>query len=294
MPCRLIINADDFGLTRGVNRAIAELHQAGALTSATLMANGGAFGDAVAVAHENPSLGVGCHVVLTAGLPVSDPASIPSLLGPDGKHLRPTLGGFVQALLLGRISEEEIAREAQAQIDKLRRAGVNPTHIDTHKHTHMFPQVVRPLLRAADTSGIRAIRNPFEATFARGLGHGPIARRAQVALLSRFSRSFYAQPQIRIGSAQTTDGSLCISTTGELNPVTLNEILKVLPDGTWELVCHPGFHDADLDAATTRLRGHRKIEYGALLSNIPKRLAQPNPPQLIHYGDLSNLTDVSS
>src|SRR6202453_1019094 len=98
MPARLIINADDFGLTRGVNRAIAELHQAKALTSATLMATGAAFDDAVALAHANPALGVGCHVTLTDGIPVSSPQSIPTLLGPNGKNFRSSLSNFVQLL----------------------------------------------------------------------------------------------------------------------------------------------------------------------------------------------------
>ena len=91
MAPRLIINADDFGLTRGVNRAIAELHQAKALTSATLMATGAAFEDAVAIAHANPTLGVGCHIVLTDGTPVSPPKSIPTLIGSDGKKVGDTV-----------------------------------------------------------------------------------------------------------------------------------------------------------------------------------------------------------
>src|ERR1700678_2360716 len=123
MASRLIINADDFGLTPGVNRAIAELHQARVLTSATLMATGPAFDDAVAVAHANHTLGVGCHIVLTDGIPVSHPESIPTLLGPDGKTFRLSLIDFLQALLRGSISEEDITREAAAQIQKLQRAG---------------------------------------------------------------------------------------------------------------------------------------------------------------------------
>ncbi len=283
MPCRLIINADDFGLTHGVNRAIHELYTAGALTSATLMANGIAFDDAVAITRAGPALGVGCHIVLTDGAPVSDPASIPTLLGADGKQFRRTLSSFVQALLLGRISEEEVAREAQAQIRKLQQAGIDPTHLDTHKHTHIFPQVARPLLRVAERNNIGAVRNPFEASFARALGHGSFLRRTQMALLNRFERSFYAQPQIRTGSVQTTDGSLGISTTGMLNPVTLDQILRALPDGTWELVCHPGYNDLDLDAVPTRLRSQRKTEYDALLAATLKRQAQTAPLQLIDF-----------
>ena len=94
MAARLILNADDFGLTRGINRAIGELHANGAVTSATLMANGPAFDDAVAIALKRPTLGVGCHVVLTDGIPVSHPSDIPSLLGSDGKTFRSSLPDF--------------------------------------------------------------------------------------------------------------------------------------------------------------------------------------------------------
>src|SRR5947208_962069 len=108
MPSRLILNADDFGLTPGINRAVAELHAAGALTSATLMANGPAFDDAVAIAHANPTLGVGCHIVLTDGTPVSPPETIPTLLSPDGKTFRPSLSDFFLAVLRGKVSEDDI------------------------------------------------------------------------------------------------------------------------------------------------------------------------------------------
>src|SRR5712675_1765891 len=130
MPPRLIINADDFGLTP----AIAELHQAHALTSATLMATGAAFDDAVAIAHANPTLGVGCHIVLTDGTPVSPPKSIPTLIGSDGKNFRPSLVDFIQALLRGAIREDDLEREAVAQVQKLQCAGIRVTHLDTHKH----------------------------------------------------------------------------------------------------------------------------------------------------------------
>jgi predicted glycoside hydrolase/deacetylase ChbG (UPF0249 family) len=286
MPARLILNADDFGLTPGVNRAIAELHQAGVLTSATLMASGAAFDDAVAIAHANPTLGIGCHIVLTDGDPVSPPESIPSLLGRDHRSLRPKLLGFVSDLLLGRISEFEIEREATAQIRKLQHAGVTVTHIDSHKHTHMFPQVTRPLLRVAEAHGIRAIRNPFEARWSWSLGHGGVSRRVQMKILDQLRHPFNAQPEILFEAVTSTTGSIGISATGDLNQQTLAEIMAKLPEGTWELVCHPGYNDADLDGISTRLRSHRKIEYDALLTVIPEILSHPNPPALIHYGDL--------
>src|SRR6201996_3551017 len=149
----------------GINQAIRELHRSGALPSATLMATAAAFGDAVADAKAQPTLGVGCHIVLVDGTPVLPSSEIPSLADSASSGqtaFRPKLGGFVGDLLRGRIRDAEIEAEAMAQIRKAQRAGIQITHLDTHKHTHMFPRVLRPLLRAALRCGVKAIRNPFE------------------------------------------------------------------------------------------------------------------------------------
>ena len=287
MTARLILNADDFGLTPGVNRAIGELHSAGVLTSATLMANGLAFDDAVAVARANPTLGIGCHIVLTDGVPVSPPDSVPSLLGPDGKSFRPSLSDFLRALLLGRIREEDVVREALAQIEKLQRAGIRVTHLDSHKHTHLFPSVARPLLQVAERTSIHAIRNPFEPDWSLALSHGSRLRRLGIRLAGTLRPRFNAQPQLRSWQVLTTGGTVAISATGELDAATLSEVLHALPaSGTYELCCHPGYNDSDLDRVTTRLRAHRNVERDALLSEIPRILAQPKAPRLIHYGSL--------
>jgi predicted glycoside hydrolase/deacetylase ChbG (UPF0249 family) len=290
MPPRLILNADDFGLTPGINRAIAELHRAGALTSATLMANGPAFDDAVAIARANPTLGVGCHITLVDGIPVAHPQSIPTLIGGDGKTLRSSIVDFTQAHLRGEIREDEIEREALAQLQKLQRAGIDVTHLDTHKHTHLFPAVARPLLHLAERTSIGAIRNPFEPTWARSLGHGGLLRRLQIYLLNRMQPSFHGLHQLRHGQVLTTDGTLAISATGHLTTQTLTEAINALPaEGVFELCCHPGYNDHDLDAVATRLRATRDIEREALLTVIPKITAQPNAPKLIHYGSLGSL-----
>jgi chitin disaccharide deacetylase len=246
------------------------------------MATGPAFDDAVALAKSLPTLGVGCHIVLTDGTPASHPDEIPTLLGSDRKSFRPSLLNFVHALQRGKINEQEIAHEALAQIQKLQRASIKITHVDTHKHTHLFPTVARSLL-ALPT--IRAIRNPFEPAFARTLPHAGFKRRLQISLLNRFRPSF----EKFATQILTTDGTIGVSATGNLNATTLRQILDALPtEGTFELVCHPGYNDRDLDRVTTRLRAHRDIERQALLAEIPRILSLPQPPRLIHYGDLSN------
>jgi chitin disaccharide deacetylase len=289
MPARLILNADDFGLTPGINRAIAELHTTGVLTSATLMANGPAFEDATAIARANPTLGVGCHIVLTDGIPISPPESIPTLLGPDRRSFRPSLIDFIQALLRNRINQEEIAREILAQIQKLQEAGIKITHIDTHKHTHLFPSIARPLLHIAERTSIGAIRNPFEPDWSVALNQGSRLRRLALRAITRLRPRFEAQPHIRSARVLTTDGTVAISATGQLNSTTLAEVLRALPPtGTYELCCHPGYNDRDLDRITTRLRAHRNTEREALLAEVPKILSQPNAPELIHYGNLGS------
>jgi predicted glycoside hydrolase/deacetylase ChbG (UPF0249 family) len=288
MPARLIINADDFGLTRGVNRAVGELAAAGVLTSATLMANGAAFEDAVEVARAHPGLGVGCHVVLTDGVPVSAAETIPSLIGADGKSFRPKLAEFVRAALLGRIRPEDVARETAAQVQRLQRAGIAVTHLDTHKHTHLFPAIARPLLEVAERSGVRAVRNPFEAEWSQALDHGGAGRRLAVKLIGGLRGRFEAQSQLRGGGVVTTDGTVAISATGELNTATLGELLRAVPpSGIYELCCHPGYNDADLDRVTTRLRAHRDAEREALLTEVPLMLAAPGSASLISYGSLA-------
>jgi predicted glycoside hydrolase/deacetylase ChbG (UPF0249 family) len=291
MPARLIVNADDFGLTRGINRAVAELHDAGAITSATLMANGPAFDDAVAIALARPSLGVGCHVVLTDGIPLSHPGSIPSLLGADGKTFRPSVADFALAVLRGRIHPDDIAREAFAQVQRLQRAGIDVTHLDTHKHTHMLPNVVRPLLFVAQRTGVHAIRNPFEHDWSAATGRTEMIRRIEIRLARRFlAPSFNALQPLRDHAIETTGGTLGICATGNLRRETLAAILHAMPaEGTFELVTHPGYNDADLNAVDTRLRATRDIERLALL----EAFGHKNPPHpklfdLIHYGSLGN------
>ena len=291
MPPQLILNADDFGLTPGINQAVIELHQAGVLTSATLMATGLAFDHAAALARAHPTLGVGCHLVFVDGLPVSHPDAIPTLLGADGKHFRPSLYDFAQAILRNTIRQEDLAREAQAQMQKLQRAGIDVTHIDTHKHTHLFPAVLAPVLHTAHRCGIHALRNPFEPAWSIELTRAPLARRMQLALLRRFEPAF--RKQIEQASAITLAGTLGIAATGTLTEPTLHALftgLCKLPEHdspqTFELCCHPGHLDPALDASNTRLRASREVEYGALLRTIPQLLAQPGAPRLIHFGKL--------
>ena len=259
----LVVNADDFGLTVGVNRAIVQLHAGGVLTSTTLMARAAATDEAVNIAHDTPTLGVGCHVVLVDGEPVLPAKEISSLLDTRTGRFFPTLGAFLQRLLAGRIRAAEMEAEAGAQIALLQAAGVELTHIDTHKHLHMFPAVLRPVLRAAKTGGIRAVRNPFEPAWSlRATPGAPWIRRMEVSVLRRIEPTFR-----RIVTEEgfvTTDGAVGVLATGTLDAAAVSSLLQNLPPGTWELVTHPGYNDAQLAQAHTRLLASRETERDAL------------------------------
>ena len=264
------MNADDFGLTSGVNRAIVELHQAGVLTSTTLMARAAATDEAIALARANPSLGVGCHIVLVDGEPVLPPREIPTLVDSRTGCFPPKLSTFLLRLFTGRIRSSEIEAEAAAQIALLQRNALRLTHIDSHKHAHMFPAVLRPVLRAAANAGIHAVRNPFEPEWAiRATPRASLLRTGEVLMLRHlgpFFRKLIAQE-----NASTTDGTIAVVGTGTLDADAVRSMLTQLPPGTWELVTHPGYNDADLDKVRTRLRTSREIERKALhaISEFP-------------------------
>src|SRR3954447_2683112 len=229
------------------------------------MARAGATGEAIRLALATPTLGVGCHVVLVDGRPVLPPDDVPSLVEKHTGCFPSSLAAFLARLFTGRVRSAEIESEAAAQIALLQDAGLRLTHIDTHKHTHMFPPVLEPLLRAARKAGIGAVRNPFEPEWAvRVTPRAPVTRAVEVFALRRLG-PFFGRLIAR-GNVTTTDGTIAVAGTGILDAGVVRSLLRELPEGTWELVTHPGYNDADLDKVRTRLRGSRDIEREALMA----------------------------
>ena len=291
---RLIINADDFGLTAGVNRAIVEAHEHGVVSSTTLMANGQAFEDAVRLARSIPQLGVGCHVVLVDGAPLLHQSQVNSLLDNGNRaghraaapRFRQGIARFGALALLGRLKADEIEAEATAQIRRLQASGTTVTHLDSHKHTHLFPRVLRPLLQAARSCGIRAIRNPFERIQGSQLAASPSLwkRWTEVGVLRSLARQF--REAVQQAGISTPDGTLAIVATGALNERLLRLMVENLPEGTWELVCHPGYNDADLQGIRTRLRASREQELRILTSPSTRDLLAANGVEVVSFREL--------
>jgi predicted glycoside hydrolase/deacetylase ChbG (UPF0249 family) len=233
------------------------------------MAREKAADEAIEIALATPSLGVGCHVVLVDGQPML----------PGG--FQPTMGAFLRRVITGGIDSAAIEAEAGAQIDLLQSRGLGLTHVDSHKHTHMFPAALRPLLRAARRAGIRAVRNPFEPAWSqRATPAAPVFRSAAVRLLRRLEPTFRCI--VAEEGFTTTDGNLGISATGYLDSGALDSLLDQLQPGTWELVTHPGYNDNDLANAGTRLLASRNIEREALLA-----LKQRDETELISFANLT-------
>lgn len=288
---RLIINADDFGLTAGVNRAIAQAHQHGVVSSATLMAGGGAFAEAAQWTKKLPQLSVGCHVVLVDGAPLLPAERVSTLLAgsEDGPQFRSGLGEFASAALRRRIDPGQVEAEATAQMRKLQSAGISLSHFDTHKHAHMFPAILRPLLRAARACGVRAVRNPFAPVKPLAFAH--LLRRPRLwkrysqvmglrRLLDQFRRAVQEQQIL------TTDGTFGIVTTGTLDQRLFEAIIGCIPEGTWEFVCHPGYNDAELSGVRTRLRESRAQELQVLTSPEARAILQRHGVELISWKQL--------
>ena len=289
---RLIVNADDFGMTSGVNRAIAESHKSGVVTSATVMANEAAVDEAIALATQHPSLGTGCHVVLVDGIPVSQPDAVQSLIGTrngDLSRFRPGIAQLAVAALSRSVREPEVHGEASAQIERLQSRGLSLSHVDCHMHSHILPVISRAVLRAARDHDVRAVRNPFEPAWSVAATHKSSSlrswnRSAQVSVLRALERQFLNS--VKQNGMKTTDGTIGIAVTGLLDRDLLTRLVDVMPDGTWELVTHPGYHDRDLSAAKTELKESRAVELELLTAPATREMLQKKNIELISYREL--------
>ena len=285
----LIVNADDLGWTEGVNRGILEAFHHGIVTSTSLLANGAAFGGAVEAARSAPGLGVGVHLNLSDGLPVIDREIVTTLLNDDG-----VFAGGPESLLFrrarGGLSLTEVENEWDAQIQKVREAGVAPTHLDGHKHVHMLPGLFEIALRLAKRHEIGAIRVALEASSLRvalSIGakqHAGVVMKQGVQarglkLLARDARELAERAGI-----STADYFCGIAQTGELTREGVEQLVKSLPEGTTELMCHPGYMDSALQKTPTRLQDSRQTELQILTDTGIRNLVASLGIRLIDYG----------
>jgi chitin disaccharide deacetylase len=258
----LITNADDFGFTRDVNQGIVHAHQHGILTATTLMATGAAFDHAVTLARENPGLDIGIHLVL---------------VGSPGYPA--TVSGLIKAIGMRRIPIREKLFE---QVDRILQSGLRPTHLDTHKHTHLLPPVLDAVARISEEFKIPWVRRPFDLP----MSASGIAWKTRLASKSfGFVRSrFHAK--LAKYHCRTTDHFAGFQLTGRYRAAELSKLIRGLPEGATEFMCHPGFCTGELRGARTRLKESRFQELHALVNPEVRKAIDESGVKLVCYRDL--------
>ena len=285
----LIVNADDLGWTEGVNRGIAEAHRNGIVTSASLLANGAAFASGVEMARTTPALGVGVHLNLSDGEPVAERELVTTLLNDNGElESRPE--SLLLKLARRSVSVQEIEQEWDAQIQKVRASGVEPTHLDGHRHVQMLPGLFEIALRLAKKHGIAAVRISHEESSLRAAlsagakQKGTVVMKQGVQARGLKLLALDAREQAeRVGIA-AADYFCGIAQTGELTKEGVLRLLEILPEGTTELMCHPGYVDDDLAKSATRLQASRQTELAILTDTQVRNLVASQGIRLIDYG----------
>jgi predicted glycoside hydrolase/deacetylase ChbG (UPF0249 family) len=242
-----------------VNRGILECHQAGTLSSASMMVNTPAFHEAAALVHEQaPALGVGLHLNLIVGRPL---AAVPTLADPRTGDFYP-LAQLGRHALEGRVSPDDVRRECDAQLSALARAGIAATHLDSHRHAHAFPGILRPVLASARSAGLGIVRKPLDRPplFGAATGAKMIALHAawHVAM-----RGASADDRSLIAQSPTFRG-IALQGAPDVERRLL-ALLDRLTPGTTEIMMHPGYDDPVL-AAQDPYRAEREREVAALRS----------------------------
>ena len=288
MTPRAIINADDFGLTPGVNRGIVSGFRDGVLTSTTMLVNMKHFADAVSLARDNPVLPVGIHLSLLWGPPLSRPEDVPSLVERDGCFPR-SLTTLAGRYFSGRLSREQVRRELSAQVRKFLDAGLMPTHVDTHKHVHCLPGVLEALIEVAAEFGIEKVRLPVEEQLelpvpaGGGSARPPWISSVKQRLIRFLCRN--SRDRLRANGIRTTDHFAGIVHQANLNSDLLHLILSHLRSGVTEIMCHPGYDDEFLGEFSST-PPHREVELESLKDRRVMDLVSSGTVKLTHYGDL--------
>ena len=282
MDRRIIINADAFGLCDGVNKAVAQAHTDGVLTSATIMVNMPAAEKAVKIAKKLPSLGIGVHLNLAEGRPILKETCINRLLDADGKF---AYSPFMLSLLslAGHKIREAIRAELAAQIQWVIDHGLMPTHLDSNEHIHAFPALFSIVCQLARRFGIPTVRWPFEP---KELLRPPWPltskdgrkRAKKIRIMAKINR-------MQNRDFLKNDAVLGIAHTGRIDVNFFKAVSLYSPAVTVEVMTHPGFVD-NPDADKTKLLHQREVELDALCSEKTKQYFEDTDIELVHYGQL--------
>lgn len=275
-PRLLVINADDLGFAPGVNRGIIEVHEAGTLSSASMMVNTPAFAEAIELVRTRaPRLGLGLHLNLIAGRPLSD---VPTLADPRTGTFHP-LAELARRALSGRVHPDDVRRECDAQLAALANAGITPTHLDSHRHAHALPGVLPAVAASARAAGVRVVRRPLDQPSLSD----PAASAKMLVLHAAWRRALRgvaAEERALLARAPHFRG-IALQGAPDLEARLLT-LLDHLPAGITELMLHPGYDDAVL-AAQDPYRREREREVAALCSPAVRERLSRGDVRLVRF-----------
>ncbi|MGD9345066.1 MAG: ChbG/HpnK family deacetylase [Candidatus Aminicenantes bacterium] len=280
---KVIINADDFGLVQGVNEGIIKAHREGILTSATLMANMPGFDQAVEMAGVNPELGVGVHLNILRGHPVAPARKVGSLLSKEHRFL-PSVWKLLSGIALRRICLDEVEREFRAQMEKVKAAGIDPTHIDSEKHVHMISPLFRIVLKLAREYEIDRVR--FVREFCLSSRLGQILKSMFISLSSASVKKWMVEQGVR-----SPDRFYGVCDSGRVTAHTLRLAFQRAKEGVTEIMVHPGFITQEMIELEKQIgpyyiNKHREEELRALLDQRLPEVLSDLGIQLINYNHL--------
>ena len=288
---RLIVNADDLGWSEAVTGGILQAHARGVLTSTTVMANLPGAAEALERARrEAPALAIGLHLNLTEGRPLAPPDTVAAILDADGNLLR-SPAALVRKVRLSEAARRAAARELEAQVLWARDRGLRPSHVDSHKHVHLAPALLATVVDLARRHGIRAMRTTAEVrlpNLGRFLPRGLWAGMRQWAL-ERIARRWAAAAKyaVREAGLRTTDWFFGVRATGAISADLVVHLLRHAPDGTGELMVHPGLADPS-PPRQSRLGESRPRELAALCDERVRRAAEEYGWTWTTYKDLQS------
>ena len=283
----LIVNADEFGLSSGVNKGIIEAFQNGIVRSTTLVVTGKCYDDAITFLRNNPELGAGVHLTLTGGIPVSNIDGVKSLVDEEGKLL--LRKKFFRRMISGLIKLNEVEKEFDAQINKLINSGIKITHLDSHQSTYMYPSIFKIAVKMAKKYNL-PMRFPIDPiSLNKNISFNlkksmHVFKKIVLKLISMKLYKEIKKSNIRIADSFRTYYDFH-RTDGDFEKSLLN-LLKSLDDGINEVMSHPGYWDKDLADWVNGKEdeGLREKELRALTSDGIKTYIRENNIILVNWG----------
>jgi len=280
---KVIINADDFGLSKGVNEGIILAHQKGILTSTTLMANMPGFTQAVGLAKQNEKLGVGIHLNIVRGKPLSPAENVGSLLNKDKKFFS-SLFILLRRIWSRKINQQEIELEFRAQIEKILENDIQISHFDSEKHIHCLPSLLKIILKLGKEYNIKRIRYINEYCLSPRLFQSAKSIFASLSCLSM-------KQKIRKNGLFMPDRSYGICKSGRISSPSIKKFLSTLKEGVTEIMVHPGFMtqellDLEKEIGSFYINKYREKELKALLDRELKQIIKDKEISLISFNQL--------